>query len=144
MAQLAGLKVPVSEETLRRIRDYAVNEPSFTAAFAAWDLSRTGKPISSTAVTLCIPALVEQGVIELVEDGGRRGKVYAYVPPPPGLQPSRPRLFTELDDARIGELAPTRSKVVPHTGTKGPSGKPGQDRKRQEKGVRIKRGRQGT
>jgi hypothetical protein len=142
MAQLAGLKVPVSEETLRRIRDYAVNEPSFTAAFAAWDLSRTGKPISSTAVTLCIPALVEQGVIELVEDGGRRGKVYAYVPPP-SLPPGK-RLFTELDDARIGELAPARGVEVPHTGTVGPADRLGRTRKKQKKGFKVKRPRQGT
>jgi hypothetical protein len=144
MAQLAGLKVAVSEETLRRVRDYAVNEPGFTVSFAAWDLSQTGKPITPEAVRLCMPALLKQGVIEVVEDAGRAGKVYAYVPPPLSDATRDRRLFAELDDARIGELAPARGIVVPHTGEEGPSGKPGRDRKRQSKGVRIKRGRQGT
>jgi hypothetical protein len=140
MAQLAGLKVGVSEDTLRRVRDYAVNEPSFTVSFAAWDLSQTGESISSEAVRLCVPALVKQGVIELVEDGGNGGKVYAYKPPPESVRAPGRRVFAELDDARD----PRPAMPVPHTRAQGSSGKPGRDRKRQERGVRIKRGRQGT
>jgi hypothetical protein len=144
MAKLAGLNVGVSEETLRRVRDYAVNEPSFTAPFAAWDLSQTGEPISAEAVRLCMPALLKQGIIEVVEDGGRFGRVYAYAPPPtahPALNARR--LFAELDDSRIGELRPAQV-VVPHTREEGKSDRPGRNKKRQAKGVRIKRGRQGS
>jgi hypothetical protein len=141
VAKLAGLKIGVSEETLRRVRDYAVNEPSFTAAFAAWDLSRTGEPISAEAVRLCIPALCRQGVIALVEDNGTGGRVYKYRPPEWQPKANRRRLFSELDDARVGELRPAQTGPVPHTRTEGSSGKPNRDRKRQAKGVRVKRGR---
>jgi hypothetical protein len=139
-------KLGISEATLRRIRDYAVEEPSFTTTFAAWDLSQQGKPITPSAVRLAIPYLLEKGVIELIEDNGRQGKVYAYKQPPNGAPPRR--LFTELDASRverIGELAPARGTEIPHTGQAiGSSGKPGVDRQRQAAGFRVKRQRQGT
>ena len=132
----------ISEATLRRVRDYAVAEPSFTIAFACWDMSRTGQRITPYPVQRAVEWMLEQGIVELIEDNGRAGKVYAYVPPKGGATVHR---LHAADDERIGELRPAASgDVVPHTRARGSSGKPGKDRKRQEQGVRIKRGRQGT
>jgi hypothetical protein len=137
---------PVSEATLRRVRDYAVEEPSFTVTFAAWDLSRTGESITSTAVKEAVKLLLAKGIVRLIEDAGRFGKVYAYAPPTgdgiPTWQPGQKRhLFAELDDARIGELAPTRGGVVAHTRIRGSTGRPGEDKRRQARGVRMTRGK---
>jgi hypothetical protein len=73
------------------------------------------------------------------------GKVYAYDPPKPQAAPVR-RLFSELDESRIGvgSEAPSRGNVIPHTRAEGPSGKPGRDKARSARGVRVKRARQGT
>jgi predicted ArsR family transcriptional regulator len=73
---------------LERVRDYAVDQPSFTTAFAAWELE-----VSPSAVNLAVKQLAKRG------------------------------------------------EVVPHTRAKGSSGKPGLDHKRQENGIRVKRGR---
>jgi hypothetical protein len=51
------------------------------------------------------------------------------------------RLFAELDDQRIGELAPARSVVVAHTRIRGSTGSPGEDKRRQARGVRMARGK---
>lgn len=131
----------VSAQTFGRIRDYAIREPSFTKAFAAWELG-----LSVSAVGPAVDALLNAGiVIEIEPRKGPYGAVYQYDPPKDGRPVSR--LFRELDDARIagvGVEAAQRGVVVPHTRTEGPSGKPGRDRKRQAKGVRVKRARQGT
>lgn len=140
----------VSARTLERVRDYAVNEPGYTASFAAWDLSRTGAAISEATVRNATLELLRLGIVECIEDDGKRGKVYAYAPITATSPTSRSnvhRLFGELDDARlagVGAEAQQRGVVVPHTRAQGASGKPGQDRKRQERGVRVKRARQGT
>jgi hypothetical protein len=130
---------------LKRVRNYAVEEQSFTCSFAAWDLSRTGEQVSVTPVKWAVEELVRLGVIRLIEDNGRHGKVYAYVPPP--KETVTRTNFPELDASRllgVGALAPVRGVEVAHVRPKGPSGRPGRDRKRQANGVQIKRARQGT
>jgi hypothetical protein len=131
----------ISEATLKRVRDYAVDEPGFTAAFAAWDLSRTGKPIAARTVLLAIRELLRLGIIELVEDGGRSGKVYAYVPPAVDNGRARRVPLPDLDAGiGVGAEAAQRGVVVPHTRVEGPSDRPGRSRKRQARGVRLARG----
>jgi hypothetical protein len=132
----------VSAETERRIRDYAVTQPSFTIPFMAWELG-----ISSSAATIAAQPLIERGVVRQIEPRcGPYAAVYAYVEPQPAQNggATRRRLPLPELDAGLGLDAPARGVIVPHTGTEGPSGKPGRDRKRQEKGVRVKRQRQGT
>jgi hypothetical protein len=132
-------------DTLRRLRDYAVDEPSFTVPFAAWELG-----LSSSLVSLGVAELLKKGIVQEIEPrSGPYAAVYAYDPPTgdgvPSWQPgSKRRLFAELDDARIGELAPPRGVAVPHTHVEGASGKPGHDKRRQVRGVRVKRRRNGT
>lgn len=135
----------ITGSMLARFRNYAVDEPSYTLSFAEWDLKRLGTPMSSPTIRAANDVLVERGIVKLVEDGGRMGKVYAYDPPKaegPGVR----RLFPELDESRIGvgSEAPSRGVVVPHTRPRGPSGKPGNDKARSARGVRVKRQRQGT
>lgn len=137
----------LSEKNLRRVRDYAIAEPGFTISFAAWDLSRTGEKISVHPVRQAVKILLEKGVIELIEDGGHEGKVYAYVEPPSVtvLRDPGERRFRELDESRVGELAPSRGVPVAHTGVPvGQSGRPGRDRQRQLQGFNVKRKRNGT
>jgi DNA-binding Lrp family transcriptional regulator len=125
----------VSAATFARVRDYACDEPSFTIAFAAWELG-----LSTSAIAECVARLLEQGTIEEIEArSGPYAAVFAYAPVDASTTTVRRVYFGELDDARIGELAPARSVVVPHTHTVGSSGKPGRDRKRQKAGARIKR-----
>jgi hypothetical protein len=128
---------------LQRVRDYATHEPSFTVTFAAWDLSRTGEKITAATVGRCVNELLKDKTIKLIEDGGRSGKVYAFnfvV----NVHALPVRRFAELDDSRIGDLAPTRGVPVPHVRRRGTSGKPGKDKKLGEQGWKIKRERQGT
>jgi hypothetical protein len=130
----------VSAQTLARIRDYVVNEPSFTIAFAAWELE-----LSPSAIGPAVEQLLGAGVIEQIEPrNGPYAAVYAYVSPKPTPRRVRSngRLFAELDDSRVGELRPANSgAVVPHTRIRGTSDSPGLDRKRQEAGVRLSRGK---
>jgi hypothetical protein len=74
--------------------------------------------------------------------------VYAYAPIPgdtPNLTPKqRRRLFRELDDSRaagIGIEAQPQGNVVPHTRIRGSTGSPGEDARRQARGVRMTRGK---
>jgi len=139
----------ISEGMLKRFRDYAIEEPSYTLTFAVWDLKQRGEPMSVVTVKAANEELLRLGIVKLIEDNGRMGKVYAYDPPKaqPLQQPRNvSRLFPELDESyRVGELRPTGTgDVVPHTRARGASGKPGRDRKRQERGIRVKRARQGT
>lgn len=136
----------VSAATLARVRDYAVAEPSFTCAFAAWDLSRTGKSITSTSVKGAVERLIELDVVELIEDAGRAGKVYAYKPIEAQSPRSRRRTpLPELDASiGVGAQAQQPGVVVPHTRARGESSTPGATRKRQKAGQRIKRARTGT
>jgi hypothetical protein len=135
----------VSAATKARVRDYACTEPSFTIAFAAWELG-----VSRAAVAGCVAALHDQGVVTVIEPRkGPYGATYAYAPIE-GESPrnrSDVRRFGELDDARLAEVgvdAQQRGVIVPHTRAEGPSGKPGKDKARQRRGVRVKRQRQGT
>src|SRR5688500_15134439 len=124
---MAGRKI--SPQMLARFRNYSVVEPSYTLTFAEWDLKRIGEPMSGVSIKAANDELVKRGVVKLIEDHGRAGKVYAYDPPKPEPAPVR-RLFSELDDSRIGvgSEAARRGVVVPHTRTEGPSGKPGRDK----------------
>lgn len=138
-----------SEKLLKTVRTYAEEEPGFTCAFAAWDLTTNREyPVTSTAVKYAVDVLLAERAVKLIEDNGRAGKVYAYEPPRPvrHILPIEPRVsMPELDASLgIGSEAVTRGVVVPHTRTEGPSGKPGRDRRRQARGVRVKRERQGT
>jgi hypothetical protein len=133
----------VGPDTMRRIRDYAVEEPSFTIAFAAWELG-----LSTSAIGGAVAVLLDKGVIKEIEPrSGPYSAVYAYDPPTgdgtPVWQPGlKRRLFSELDDARIGELRPANAgAVVPHTRIRGSTGKPGEDQRRQARGVRMTRGK---
>ena len=134
----------ISEAMLKRFRDYAVEEPSYTISFAVWDLKQRGTPMSDLSIKSANDELLRLGVVKLIEDHGRAGKVYAYEPPKPARHisavPASPALFPELDESRrVGELAPARGVVVPHTRVRGRSGKPGKDADRQARGVRVKK-----
>jgi hypothetical protein len=124
---------------LERVRDYAVDQPSFTTAFAAWELE-----VSPSAVNLAVKQLLKLEIITEIEPrSGPYAAVYAYNATPRNER--RVRLFTELDasgaERVAADLAAKRGEVVPHTRAKGSSGKPGLDHKRQENGIRVKRGR---
>jgi hypothetical protein len=135
----------VSEATFKRIRDYAVSEPSFTNAFAAWELG-----LSFGCVSMAVNQLHADGIIKEIEPrSGPYGAVYAYDPPKAGRAAAlgRSRHFAELDESRrlgVGSEAPTRGVVIPHVRPEGPSGKPGRDKARSARGVQVKRARQGT
>lgn len=134
----------VSEATLQRVRDYAVAEPSFTVSFAAWDMTREGEAISHHSVRFAVVELLRLRIVKLIEDNGRWGKVYAYDPPAENGRRRRVAL-PDLDAGLgVGAAAPTRGTVVPHTRHEGPSGKPGRDKARSARGVKVKRARQGT
>ena len=129
---------------LHRMRDYAVQEPSFTAAFAAWELG-----IHESSAHNATKELLRQGIIREIEPrSGPYAAVYAYAPIPgdsPNLTPKqRRRLFAELDDSRIagvGVEAQQRGVVVPHTRIEGSSHNPAKDARRQARGVRLARGK---
>jgi hypothetical protein len=136
VTRMSKARQRVSASTFARVRDYACDEPSFTIAFASWELG-----LSTSAIGACVERLLEQGTVEQIEArSGPYAAVYAYAPIDSTSTTNVRRVrFGELDDARIGELAPARGIVVPHTHTEGPSGKPGRDRKRQQQGARIRR-----
>lgn len=140
----------ISEVTRRRIRDWIVEERAFTCTYAAWDLTRlTGINHGGGAVKTVVDEMLGKGALKLIEDNGRAGKVYEYVEPViPNVHrlPDRRVVLPELDASiGVGTLRPTADGTpVPHTRAEGPSGRPGRDRKRQERGVRVKRQRQGT
>lgn len=117
---------------MKRVRDYAVAEPSYTVAFAAWELG-----ISVTAINNANAELLAKGIVAQIEP--RRGPyaaVYAYVAPTGN---GHRLALPELDEHRIAaDLAPERGVIVAHTRAEGPSDRPGRNRKRQQKGVRIK------
>lgn len=131
----------MSARTYARIRDYVVGEPSFTIAFAAWELGLTVTPIG-----WAVEQLLSDGLIRQIEPRkGPFAAVYQYTPPEDAGLPIVRSNFPELDEARrIGSEAPVRGVVVAHTREAGPSGKPGYDKKRSQRGVRVKRVRQGT
>jgi hypothetical protein len=137
----------VSAATFARIRDYAVDEPSFTIPFAAWELG-----LSPSLVDHAVKDLHRAGIVKQIEPAkGPYAATYQYDPPKPSESerhvPASAGRFRELDDARlagVGIDAQPRGVVVPHTRPQGPSGRPGRDKKRQARGVKVKRNRQGT
>jgi hypothetical protein len=139
----------IGDLTMRRMRDYAVDEPSFTAAFMAWELG-----LSAGVAHEGVKRLLAGDIIEQIEPrSGPYAAVYRYKPIEGEGRASalererRSSLFRELDDSRlagVGAEAQPRGNVVPHTRARGSSGRPGRDRKLQESGVTIKRARQGT
>ena len=123
----------VSAATMARVRDYACDEPSFTIAFAAWELG-----LSVSAIGSCVEQLLKMGTVHEIE--ARRGPyaaVYAYRPLD-GAQ-HVPALRVVGDDEPVADLAARRNVVVPHTRARGESDTPGKTRKRQQRGVRVKR-----
>jgi hypothetical protein len=135
-------KPRIGAALLARIRDYAVEEPSFTCPFAAWELG-----VSQSAVTFAVEELLRMGTVRQIEPArGPYAAVYTYAPveePPPTSR----RIFRELDASMAlrADLAKATGEPVPLTGKAvGPSGRPGRDRRKQELGHRVKRQRQGT
>lgn len=126
--------------TFARVRDYVIAEQTFTIPYAAWCLE-----LSVSAVRTAFDPLLRNGIIrELEPREGPYAAVFEYVPPPKGAKYERRWLSIVDDDEARADLAPKRGEQIAHTGTEGPSGRPGRDRKRQERGVRVKRQRNGT
>jgi hypothetical protein len=121
-------------EITKRLRDYAVQEPSYTCAFAAWELG-----VSTSTIVNANAELIEREIVRQIEPrNGPYGAVYQYRPiPRNGAGTARRRLFAELDEGLSS--APRRGAPIPHTGqADGRSGKPGADRKKQAAGRRLK------
>jgi hypothetical protein len=112
----------ISPKLLNRVRDYAVEEPSYTVAFAAWELK-----LSKGSVNAANAELLRLGIVEQVEERkGPFAAVYAYKPVP-GNSHSRARRvgLPELDASNTSRRAVAGAEAVPYTGKpKGPSGKP--------------------
>jgi hypothetical protein len=131
----------IGDENYKRVLDHAASEPSFTAAFLAWDM---GIP-SSTAFAAVARMIKERRVDEIEPRSGPYAAVYVVRPVRHVDRVSRPLLHLAELDAGIGVAAPQRGSVVPLTGkADGPSDRPGRDRRKQEAGRRVKRARQGT
>jgi hypothetical protein len=123
----------IGEDLRRKVRDYMVSEPSFTVPFASWELG-----VSRPAIRLVLIEALKKGWVEEIEPAATPyAAVYAYNPPPSEVV-QRVRL-PELDAGLEPDLAPRRGVIVPHTRSQGPTSKPGETRKRQQRGVRIKR-----
>lgn len=123
-----------------RLRDYATSADccGYTVAFAAWELG-----VSASAVHKANHELLRLSIVkEIAPKVGREGAVYAYNPDIPAHKPlpsNVSRLFPELDESRrVGELAPRRGEVVPHTRAQGNAGKEMANRKKQARGVKIR------
>jgi hypothetical protein len=131
----------IGAATLKRIRDYAVEEPSFTVPFLIWELG-----VARGTADIAVRELLRLGIVKEIEpQAGIYAAVYAY-DPPTVENGRRARLpLPDLDAGiGIGSQAPRRGDPIAHVTPIGPSGRPGRDRKVQERGVRIKRQRQGT
>lgn len=128
-------------DQLKVARDYATREPGFTPPFMAWELG-WDLP-TAKAVTV---ELLKMDVIYVVEPPSRpHPAVYAHKIPTHAQEAAGgPRLFIASTDEPKPDLAAERGVVVPHTRARGASGKPGENKERQERGVRIKRARNGT
>jgi hypothetical protein len=91
----------VSAATFARVSEYASVEPSFTIAFAAWELE-----LSRSAIGWCVAHLLEQGAIVQIEPReGPYAAVYEHVPE--RRRGARMHVVTggtserELDDRRV-------------------------------------------
>ena len=131
-------------EMVKMLRDYAIEEPSYTCAFAAWELN-----VHPSSIINANRELLKLEIVEEIEPRcGPYAAVYQYKPIPKRPNNVRRLHLPELDESRvigIGAAAPRRGVAVAHTGGPiGPSGKPGLDRKRGRAGKTVKRARQGT
>jgi hypothetical protein len=131
----------ISDPSYKRVLDHATSEPSFTAAFLAWDM---GIP-QAMAYAAVRRMLDERRLDEIEPRSGPNAAVYVVRPVRRVDAVSRPRLSLAELDAGIGGAAPQRGVEVPLTGKAwGRSGSPMRDRKVQESGHRIKRQRGNT
>lgn len=87
---MASWKTSPAAEAL--VRAYVASEPSFTVNFAVWDLGQRGKQITRDLFRAVLTPMIAAGEVQLIEDFGRYGKVYASTA-------QRPKL-SELDEAR--------------------------------------------
>lgn len=106
----------ISAKTLSSVRDYVVDEPSYTVPFAAWELG-----ISATAVQIANAELLRLGIVHQIEPRkGPYAATYAYRPIPGDAHSPRRRVG---NGHRPRKVKP--SEPVPGTGKPvGPSGKP--------------------
>lgn len=119
------------EATLRVVRTWAAMNKSqwFTSGDGASDLG-----FSRTVVANRLSELHEMGTV--IHQGHRASSKYRFVKPENDGPTTRPT--HDKPTHRVG------GKPVPHTRAEGPSGKPGTDKKRSGRGVKIKRQRQGS
>jgi hypothetical protein len=107
----------ISQDLLKRVRDYAVEEPSYTVAFAAWELK-----LSKTAINLANAELLRLGIVHEIEPRkGPYAAVYSYRPIPGDSHSPRRRVEppAQQSPSAVGTSAP-----VPYTGKpKGPNGR---------------------
>lgn len=104
-----------SAAMIAKLRDYAVEEPSYTVAFAAWELG-----VSTTSITLANRELLKLGIVHMIEgQSGPNARVYAYRPIPGDRHSPRRRVGRDNSTPRAV------AKPVAGTGKPaGPSGKP--------------------
>lgn len=116
------------------VRDFAI---SLDGWFAAGEIVREFD-VSYAKAGDYLRELVRSDVLE--QKGERAGRRYRYVyatgarplPPDPTHKPrGEPRIIA------VGGVV--RGQIVPHTRPEGPSNKPGRDKKRQARGVTVKR-----
>lgn len=102
---------------MERIRNYAVTEPSYTIAFAAWEMG-----LSPGTVSAANYELLRLGIVHKIERrSGPLAAVYAYRPIPGDAHSPRRR-----GEVRSGQhTVRAVSTPIPGTGKPiGPSGKP--------------------
>lgn len=126
-------KKRVSDE---QARDFAVARQSFTTP----DYMEEFGVARNTALAK-LQAMAGRGVIERRGGTTSKSAFWLYVRPT-GQTTKRRR--EPPPEATAATEAAVRGEIVAHTRARGPSGKPGTDRKRSAKGVRVKRQRQGT
>jgi hypothetical protein len=129
--------VPLAPTTIQRIRDWVIEEPGYTVAYAAWCLG-----ISPELMRQANAELLRLEIVRQIEPKiGHEGAVYAYNPEITNGRPPQRKPLPELDASiGVGSEAAQRNVVVPHTRHEGASDRPGRNRKRQAKGVRVRRG----
>lgn len=131
----------IGEANYKRVLDHATSEPSFTAAFLAWDMG-IAQGLAFAAVRRMLD---ERRLDEIEPRSGPNAAVYVVRPVRRVDAISRPRLALAELDAGIGSAAPKRGEEVPLTGkARGRSGRPGYDKRVQEAGHRVKRKRGST
>jgi hypothetical protein len=128
-------QVRISEATLRKVRDYVVEEPSYTNAYAAWELG-----ISRESVACATTILESKGIVVMFEKAaGPHGATYRYAP----IEEPTPK--KRRTTARGGVGSENGALPVATTGRrKGRAGSPMQDAKRQANGHQLRRTKRGS